>query len=42
MTTFIKSPRTNKITFYRNGEQVFDFTVTGNIYKFSNGDLIVI
>jgi len=42
MTTFIKSPRTNKITFYRNGKQVLDFTVKGNIYQFSTGETILI
>lgn len=42
MTTSIKDNKTNKLTFWRNGKQIFDFTVTGNIVKFSNGDLILI
>ena len=33
---------TNKVTFFRNGSQVFDFTISGNIVEFSNGELILI
>ncbi len=42
MTTTKKDIRTNKVTFWRNGKQVFDFTISGNIVEFSNGDLILI
>lgn len=42
MTTLQKDNFTNKITFYRNGKQVFDFTISGNIVKFFNGDIILI
>lgn len=42
MTTAKKDIRTNKVTFWRNGKQVFDFTISGNIVEFSNGDLILI
>ena len=42
MTTAKKDIRTNKVTFWRNGNQVFDFTISGNIVEFSNGDLILI
>lgn len=42
MTTFIKCAKTKKVSFYRNGKQVFDFTISGNIYEFSNGDYIIL
>ncbi len=42
MTTSITDKKTNKVTFYRNGKQVFDFTISGNIVRFSNGDFILI
>ena len=42
MTTAKKDIKTNKVTFWRNGKQVFDFTISGNIVEFSNGDLILI
>ena len=42
MTTFQKDIKTGKITFWRNGVQVFDFTIEGNIVEFSNGDLLLI
>ena len=42
MTTYIKHKETNKIMFFRNGKQVFDFTIKGNIVKFSTGELILI
>jgi hypothetical protein len=40
MTKARKNPSTNKVTFWRKGNQVFDFTISGNIVKFSNGDII--
>ena len=43
METLIqRNSKTNKVTFYRNGNQVFDFTINGNIVEFSNGDLIIL
>ncbi len=42
MITFIKNKQTNKLMFFRNGVQVFDFTIKGNIVKFSTGELILI
>ena len=42
MTTKIKNKETNKVSFFRKGKQVFDFTVSGNIVKFSNGDIILL
>jgi hypothetical protein len=42
MTKAVKYIKANKICFYRDGKQVFDFIVRGNLYLFSNGDLIVI
>lgn len=42
MTTYKKCFKTNKVTFFRNGLQVFDFTINGNIVKFSNGDYLLI
>ena len=42
MTTKVISKSTNKIMFFRNGKQVFDFTIKGNIVSFSNGDVILI
>jgi len=41
-TTFTTDQKTNSVKFYRNGAQVFDFTISGNIVEFSNGDLILI
>jgi len=41
-TTAIKNRKTNKIIFYRNGNRVFDFTISGNIVEFSNGEIILI
>lgn len=37
-----KDPHTNKVTFWRNGNQVFDFTISGNIVSFSTGEMILI
>jgi len=42
MTTSKKDTKTNKVMFFRNGERVFDFTISGNIVEFSNGDLILL
>jgi len=42
MTIIKKDSKTNKITFYRKGIRVFDFTISGNIVEFSNGDLILL
>ena len=42
MTTLKKDKQTNKIMFFRNGKQVFDFVFSGNVFKFSNGDIILI
>ena len=41
-TSMLRDSKTNKVTFYRNGKQVFDFTTSGNIVEFSNGDLILL
>jgi len=42
MTTFTRDSKTNKVSFYRNGVQVYDFTISGNIVLFENGDIILI
>ena len=42
MTRLQRDIKTNKVTFFRNGNQVFDFTISGNIVEFSNGDIILI
>lgn len=42
MTRAIKNKQTNKVEFFRNGKQVFDFTIKGNIVTFSNGDYILL
>ncbi len=42
MTTAKKDIKTNKVTFWRNEKQVFDFTISDNIVKFSNGNLNII
>mgnify|MGYP003400585703 CR=1 FL=1 len=42
MITTKKDKLTNKVTFFRNSSQVFDFTISGNIVEFSNGELILI
>jgi len=31
MTTYIRNKKENTIKFFRNGTQVFDFTISGNI-----------
>jgi len=41
-TTYKRNPQTNKVTFFKNGVQVYDFTISGNIVRFSNGDLILL
>ena len=41
-TTFTRDSKTNEVKFYRNGIQVFDFTISGNIVEFENGDLILL
>jgi hypothetical protein len=42
MTTKRKDRLTNKVTFWRNGNQVFDFTISGNIVTFSTGETILL
>jgi len=42
MITTLRDLKTNRVTFYRNGNQVFDFTISGNIVEFSNGEFILI
>jgi hypothetical protein len=42
MITTQKDIRTNKVTFWKNGNQVFDFTISGNIVTFSSGQTILI
>jgi len=41
-TTYLQDKKTNKVSFFRNGKQVFDFTISGNIVSFSNGDFILL
>ena len=41
-TKIIVDSKTNKVMFFRNGNQVFDFTTSGNIVEFSNGDYILL
>lgn len=42
MITYIKDKKNNKISFFRNGKQAFDFTISGNIVEFSTGEFILI
>lgn len=42
MITYIRDKKNNKISFFKNGKQVFDFTISGNIVEFSTGELILI
>jgi len=42
MITSRKDKHTNKISFYRNGKQIFDFTIKGNVVTFSCGQMILI
>jgi hypothetical protein len=42
MITFHKDIKTNKISFYRDGKEIFDFTIKGNIVSFSTGEIILI
>jgi len=42
MTTYIRNKKENTIKFFRNGIQVFDFTISGNIVEFSTGEFILI
>ena len=42
MITFIKDVKTNKIMFFRDGKQIFDFSIKGNVVCFSTGEVIVI
>jgi NMD protein affecting ribosome stability and mRNA decay len=41
-TSKIRNSKTNKVNFYRDGKRVFDFTISGNIVEFSNGDIILL
>jgi hypothetical protein len=40
MRTYLKA--NGKITFFKDGKQCFDFTIKGNIVKFSDGQIILI
>jgi hypothetical protein len=42
MIRVMKCKRTNKVTFYKNGNQVFPTTIKGNIATFNTGELILI
>lgn len=42
MTTYTKDKKTNSVKFYRNGMQVFDFSISGNVAFFENGDCILL
>lgn len=42
MTTYTRCKKTNEVRFYRNGKRVYDFTISGNIVEFSNGDYILL
>ncbi len=42
MITYQKDYKTNKIIFFRDGIQVYDFTIKGNIVSFSTGETILI
>jgi len=42
MTTATRNSKTNQVKFFRNGNQVFDFTISGNIATFLNGDIILL
>lgn len=41
MIRFIKCTRTNKITFYKNGNRVYPTSVKGNIAEFAPGEVIL-
>jgi hypothetical protein len=38
----IKNRITNKVMFFLNGKQVFPVAISGNIYKFENGQNIIL
>jgi hypothetical protein len=44
MTTVnvIKNRITNKVMFFLNSTQVFPIAISGNIYKFENGQNIIL
>lgn len=42
MITTIKCRKTNKVTFYLNGKQIYPVSISGNIYKFENGQNILL
>ena len=41
MKTVIKK-QNGKIEFYRNGNKVYDFVITGNIVSFSTGEFFLL
>ena len=41
MIRIMKCKLTNKVTFYKNGKQVFPITIKGNIAEFSNGEQVL-
>jgi hypothetical protein len=42
MTTYQKSKLTNKVEFFNNGVKVYPASISGNIYTFENGDIILL
>jgi hypothetical protein len=38
----VKDKNNNRIRFYTNGKERFDFTIKGNIVQFSDGEIILI
>jgi hypothetical protein len=41
-TTYTRDSKTNSISFFRNGKRVYDFTISGNVVSFDNGDFILL
>ncbi len=41
MITTTKDIKTNKVSFYQDGLQVFPISISGNIAEFSNGEMII-
>ncbi|MEY5049410.1 MAG: hypothetical protein RLZZ175_2769 [Bacteroidota bacterium] len=42
MAKIIKCPKTNKISFFKDGNQLYDFKIKGNVIEFKDGEVIIL
>ena len=41
MITYTRDTKTNKVSFYKNGNKVYPLNVSGNIAEFECGSMII-